>query len=126
MMIAADYDESGRIHSVTHGPLCVFENMPRKIECDPYVSDDTHYVDLKGEPSIEVKKPIKPLVEATGLFAVLSGIPAGSTVSVGNISDVVDDGELTIEFDLPGTYSIEINPPPQFLDETLEVTVGNP
>jgi hypothetical protein len=52
----------------------------------------------------------------------LSDLPIPSTVRIGSEEFLVEDGELEMTFDLPGTYTINVDSFP-FQDATFEVTV---
>lgn len=118
-MMYATYSADGRIDAIIGNYFGV-------VKCTGEESSDTHYVDISVEPhELKEKEPLSLSQEADGLTVTITGIPEGSQVLLDN-GDTVADGEpLTIEFDLPGTYTIEIEPPVQWLAETLEVTVGD-
>jgi hypothetical protein len=53
---------------------------------------------------------------------ILTNLPIPSTVRIGSEEFLVEDGELDMTFDLPGTYTINVDSFP-FQDATFEVTV---
>jgi len=122
------YDNEGCVLYVLNAPTK--ESAERQggdfLECGEEVSDDSHYVDLiSGEPVVKRKLAMELDVVSSGLTVQVVGIPKDSVVSVSGAPSVhVDDQPTEIEFDVPGTYGIRINPPPQYRDEVLEVTVG--
>lgn len=90
----------------------------------PYVgnvSDLTHFV--VGDV-IKNKKPFSYKKTLTSLGVLLEGLPKGTRVSVGAQELIVREGTVKIEFDLPGTYKIQLSGSVSHLDETLEATVG--
>jgi len=121
------YDDEGKIDYVlsAHSEDFARAQGGSFIPCSEDFSDDTHYVDLSGDDPVLLGREESGItVEKNGLSATIFDIPEGSLVRVGE-SSVVSGGETTeIEFDAPGTYEIRIYPPPQYLDEVLEVTVG--
>jgi hypothetical protein len=53
---------------------------------------------------------------------ILSNLPIPSTIRIGSEEFLVEDGELEMAFDLPGTYTINVDSFP-FQDATFGVTV---
>jgi hypothetical protein len=53
---------------------------------------------------------------------ILTNLPIPSTIRIGSEEFLVEDGELEMAFDLPGTYTINVDSFP-FQDATFEVTV---
>lgn len=117
----AMYSEGGRVEIVIG---YYFGAM----KCEGHETSDTHYVDTTVTPhKMRERQPLTVTTETAALSATLSGIPIGSNIwTDGGDITTHDDEPLTIEFDLPGTYTIEIMPPVQYLDESMEVTVGDP
>lgn len=85
------------------------------------VQDDTHYVKNGG---IREKASYTPTLSVSGLATTIHDVPAGLTVTVGGASVVADVNPVEIEFDIPGTYTIDIGGLVEYRDESLEVTVG--
>lgn len=85
------------------------------------VQDDTHYVKNGG---IREKSVFDTMINVSGFSATVTGVPAGTTVTVGGASVVADVNPVEIEFDIPGTYTIDIGGLVEYRDESMEVTVG--
>lgn len=85
---------------------------------------DKYYVRVSDELVIE-KDTLNLTTHVEGLMVTVSGLPDGSLISVNEMSATPESEALSIEFDLPGTYTIEIEPPVQYLAQTLEVTVND-
>lgn len=89
------------------------------------VSGGTHFVNV---PTGEVirKTPLSVSCEISGLLASVHGAPLGSTICVVGFGEAVaSDNSLEIEFYSPGVYILRVFPNSlEFLDQTLEVTVG--
>lgn len=92
------------------------------IECDATARDSDCYVDV-DEEVIKTKEDITPTVSLSEGHAVISGLPAPCSVKVEEVVEEVTGGTITIEFDVPGDYAIEITPPPRYFDKTLEVDI---
>lgn len=101
-------------------------------QCDPSdawvethggVDSHTHYVN-PATRTIHERSEIKATAETTGLTATIHDVPAGLTVTVGGASVVADGNPVEIEFDIPGTYTIDIGALVEYRDESLEVTIG--
>lgn len=89
------------------------------------VSDEIHFVDLSSTPPSIVNKQVLDVgTSVTGSSVTLTGLPDGTLVSTEGLEGFPDNGELEIEFDIPGVYRIELFPPPQYLGTSLEVTIG--
>ena len=61
----------------------------------------THYI-LNGQPT---ERPTSP-VTLSGL--TLQGVPAGSTLTINGESYEGVEGEVELEFPLPGTYRLRV------------------
>lgn len=123
------YDNEGRVTEVRTAPKPYLEQIMEGydwVEVYDTTKDDVNsFVDLSsGEPKVKDRHPFTVDIHVEGLKVVMSGIPVGSKVEVMQNQVVSDEEDLEIEFDSPGTYVVEIFPPPKYLDETLEVTVG--
>ena len=107
----------GRIRGVTKGPYLY-------VRCDETVDDVTHYLDVStGE--IHLKQALDFELTINGLSATLEGLPAGLTVEANGMEADTDGESMSIEFDIPGTYSIHLTGLVKYLDQVLEVTVGD-
>lgn len=116
------YDDDGRIVSIFTGNISSASLQGRYfIPCSEDISDVTHYVSGR-EIFSKHKMNAKHTIDA--LCVTITDLPPGLTLRVAG-SELVTDGSSTeIEFDLPGTYAIELSGLVEYLDETLEVTVG--
>lgn len=130
-MIAFDYwIESGRMHSVITADETqireapIEEGMARiELDGDEFHGDidgvfvDTNTGDIRERISVDMAHSIE------GLSVTFHALPSGLILRVGG-EEMIADGDDTVEFDAPGTYEIQLYPPPQYRDEVLEVTVG--
>ncbi len=80
-----------------------------------YANDALQYIDTQTE-SVMSKQQIVPVVD--GL--TITGLPNPCTAHVEDQHMLVEGGKLTIEFDVPGTYSLRFSAP-CWLDATVEV-----
>lgn len=94
------------------------------IECDEQVSDVTHFYNT-SLGKLELKAALNPKIITKGLKVTITGIPSGLKVETNGLSTLTDDLPLVIEYDIPGKYEIILSGRVEFLDRTLEVTVGN-
>lgn len=101
-------------------------------QCDPSdawvethggVDSHTHYVN-PATRTIHGRTEVGAAATTAGLTATIHGVPAGMTVSVGDASLIADGDPVEIEFDAPGRHRIEIGGMVEYMDETMEVTVG--
>lgn len=129
-MKAAIYEiNSGRITSIFSGPTDHIHLQPLEGESfiilGPLdeVGDTTHYVKLPEEEALP-KTPLTYTLDTTGLTATITGLPAEMKVFYQGQHIVTDDDPTEIEFELPGTYQLEMTGSVPHLDETLEVTVN--
>ncbi|MBT2772915.1 hypothetical protein J7J47_11845 [Halomonas sp. ISL-60] len=107
----------GRIRGVTTGPYLY-------VRCDETVNDVTHYVDVAtGE--IQLKRGLEFELTTGGLTVTLTGLPAGMSVETNGTNTETDDAPLVITYDVPGTYAITLSGHVEYLDDTLEVVVGD-
>ena len=116
-IIYAVVEESGAINGTYSSP---FEFIP----CGEDVGDTTHYVDMSTK-EIKAKRPLEIHQDIEGLVVTLTGPPAGVTVETNNMHTVTDDEPLVITYDVPGTYHIALAGHVEYLDKTLEVSVGD-
>lgn len=91
------------------------------LPCDSNVNDVSHYV-LEG--NVLARRPYDYVLSVEGMTATLKGLPSGAVVGVLGESVEADDLPTELDFELPGTYTIELSGLVEYLDETLEVTVG--
>jgi hypothetical protein len=110
-------DSLGAISSIYSSPY-------RFVRCDEQVSDISHYYDNKQECLLP-KRKLQTSITTDGLVVTLSGLPRGLTVSTNGATATTEDDDLTIEYDLPGTYKIELSGLVEYLDHELEVTVDD-
>jgi len=90
------------------------------------INDVTHYVALKGGGAVVAKRQsLNTHYALEGLKVIFRALPAGLTLSSQGGS-IITDGYDVVEFDIPGTYEIKLFGLAGYLDETLEVTIGNP
>ena len=91
-----EFDECGRIcgfvevNDETGNTLKIYAENPRFVEYDGVVDYATHYV----KDGIVVERPSMPLVVSG---ARITGIPAGSVLTLGEQTFEVDDGEAEID-----------------------------
>jgi hypothetical protein len=111
----AVYNGAGEIVRVEVGPH-------RYLKCGGNVGDETHFV-ANGE--VKEKTAFKYQVKKQKLKVVLQGLPLNAVVTVGGQSLQVDAAATVIEFDIPGTYTVTLNGLIGYLEEDLEVTVGD-
>ncbi len=95
------------------------------IECDDSVSDATHYVDV-DTLEIKLKRRLELQLGVDSLIVTLTGLPAELTVTTNGVETITDGEPLTITYDVPGTYAIRLDGLVEYLDDNLEVTVGDP
>lgn len=103
----------GGIEGVVSGPS-------RYIECAEGVEDTTHFFD--GE--IKEKMKLSFTTEKVGLEVSFDGLPEGLRVETNGMETVTDNEPLVIEYDVPGTYTINFSGLVNYLDHEMEVTVG--
>lgn len=108
----------GRIAGVTSGPYLY-------VRCDSSVSDVTHYVDAETH-EVKEKQPLNYDIDTEGLVVTVTGLPEGLTVETNGQRGTTDSKPLVITYDVPGNYETTLSGLPEYLDETLEVTVGDP
>ena len=128
-----DYDTSGEIISCISCSRDQLVHNPPRVGCERLEIPDKEHIEDVGLYYVDVDKKIMKIkgylsveVSTDQLYVELTGVPRGSIVEVkGLTTKVTDDEPLTIEFDIPSTYTIKIIPPPQYTAETLEVIVGD-
>lgn len=94
------------------------------VECEPDVFDDTHFFDEVAGMILQ-KAPLDYTLGIEGFTATLTGLPSGLTVEANGMNTTTDEEPLMITFDVPGTYRIELSGLVEYLDDSLEVTVGD-
>lgn len=109
-------DETGRILQIIESPYLY-------VPCGD-ISDETHYVETSTR-EVKPKKALQMHQGFDGLSVTLMGLPSGLTVETNCIEAVTDDKPLVITYDVPGVYQIALKGHAEYLDETLEVTVGD-
>ena len=108
-------DEAGKILQVINGPY-------RYVKCSVAVMDNTHYANEADE--IVEKQTLVVSVRTDDLTITLSGVPSGMTVKTNGMEAISDDEPLEIEYDLPGPYTVSLSGLVEYLDDEIEVTVG--
>lgn len=119
------FDTRGNILSILTAPSEEYAALQggEFLECGEAVSDVTHYVDVaSGE--VAARQPLDVSHAAVGLEVQFYSLPPQLTLRVGTMTAVTEGGEDSVEFDMPGTYVIELSGLPEYMDEILEVTVG--
>tara|TARA_R110001583_G_scaffold28600_1_gene101181 strand:+ start:2233 stop:2574 length:342 start_codon:yes stop_codon:yes gene_type:complete len=107
----------GAIQQVISGPYLY-------APCTEEVSDVTHYLEVSSG-DIKPKKSLITQCVVAGLSATFDGLPSGLKVQTNGFLTVTDTDPLEIHYDVPGTYEIRLRGHVEYLDETLEVTVGD-
>lgn len=123
----AIYDSSGVIDSIFSGEESECRlNSLTYLPCSSDISDRTHYVSSpEATPAIAEKEPIGGRHQVRGFEVTIEGLPPGTSIEVDKAVAISGGGGVdTVEFDTPGTYTIKLRPPVQYLDETLEVKIG--
>lgn len=108
------YEPSGRIRSLISVAKDMSDFYPDCIWVDEDIDWNTHYI-LDGEPT---ERPASPVFRTD---LTLYDVPNGSTLWINGLSYAVE-GEVELEFPLPGTYSLRVECFP-YLDYIDEVTV---
>jgi hypothetical protein len=122
-LIVAVFDSgSGKIESVVSGSPEFIKKQGNFIECDSDVSDTTHYV---SGGKVKKKTAFTYQVKLQGLMLTIEGLPVNTMITVGAYSVLTDNKPTVIEFDIPGTYTVTLNGLIGYLEEDLEVTVGD-
>lgn len=121
----AIYDYEGRIIRIITCPeplaLAQCHDGEWCIEVGEDVSDATHCIARGG---LVERHRMGAGINTQGLTVNISSLPAGAVVLCYSAETSIQDGEVSVDFDVPGVYEIRLRPPPQYLDETLEVAVG--
>lgn len=92
------------------------------VDDETLVDDELHYVDSAGDgPRIVTRSSFDTAHTIDGLSVTWSSLPVGTVIRVMG-QTMVADGDDETEFDVPGTYRIELFHP-HYLDDVLEVTV---
>ncbi|MGQ0335680.1 hypothetical protein [Halomonas elongata] len=117
----ADYADNGEIFCIVEGDPEVID-VSGLIEVGEGVSDETHYIDVAQAIYFARRRHTFDTSHSIdGLTVTFSHLPKGTTVQVQG-HEMLTDGDDSIEFDVPGTYAVELQHH-QYLDETVEVTV---
>ncbi|QKS24586.1 hypothetical protein [Vreelandella titanicae] len=90
--------------------------------CDDDVSDITHYYNTDTS-QIELKYELQYTLSTNGLEVTISGLPENLHVQTNNLNTMTDEEDLVIEYDIPGTYTIEFSERVEYLDTTINVEV---
>lgn len=126
MQYYAEYFPTGEIDGVVYLPGESLNKMKGLFyPCSEDTTPDTHYVDMSGKaPTIKKREAlnVNPIIK--GLAVSLPGLPVGSRIEVENMEVIVDAELTSIEFEIPGSYSLGIYPPVKYVNESLEVTLG--
>lgn len=124
------YTSTGEIKNVGEGNLAQIKEYPYPeglawLEIPEWI-DHNNYVDL-SDLSVRQKTVMSIAVSALTILAdgndtaTITGIPAGTEVMwPDGQTDIVNDGEVRLSVDLPGTYTLRFSAIP-YLDE--EVTI---
>jgi hypothetical protein len=125
MILNAIYNKNtGRLTNILECPLtqvaanlALLPTTHKSIETVISYNTDTYFIDVQNSEIIP--RPENP---TTINGYILTNLPVPSTVRIGTEEFLVEDGELEMAFDLPGTYTINVDSFP-FQDATFEVTV---
>ncbi|MFM9270960.1 hypothetical protein ACJ7V3_11945 [Halomonas elongata] len=118
----ADYQDSGEIFCIVEGEPGAIDTAGL-IEVGEGVSDETHYIDMSQSIFFARRRhAFDTSYSVNDLAVMFSDLPLGTLVRVQGNELVAEDGVAEIEFDVPGTYSIELTHF-QYMDKILEVTV---
>lgn len=130
MVYAMIYSTStGEIDRSIDCPSEVIDLQPGEGEDFLLVSrgnDETHlnYVDVSADPpTLKARAALDTVHTVDDLTITFHALPAGLTLRVDG-AEMLTDGDDAVEFELPGTYAIELFGSAPHLDEILEVTVG--
>lgn len=93
------------------------------VECDHTVNDTTHYYNTDTS-QIELKSELQYTLSKNGLEVTISGLPENLHVQTNNLFTMTDEEDLVIEYDIPGTYTIELSGRVEYLDTTINVEVS--
>lgn len=107
---------NGEIISVVSGG---FQYVPVSEELE--VSDVTHYV---SEGAVIEKGDYNLSHDIVDLEVTFVGLPESLKVETNGMETVTDSEPLVIEYDVPGTYTINFSGLVNYLDHEMEVTVG--
>lgn len=113
------YDQAtGRLDGWLEAPDDVLDlNKSGKAWIDGKFRGDTHYV-TEGEPAL------RPAMPAALAGQTITQIPAGAVLTInGGKAYTVNDGTADLQFDQPGTYTVQLSCWP-YLD--AEFTIENP
>lgn len=118
------FDVEGNITSTLNAPSEEYATLQGGdfLECDESVSDVTHYVDVVSGV-VETKKPLNTSHAVVGLEVQFYSLPPELTVRVGKATAVTEGGGDSVEFEDSGTYMVELSGLPEYMDETLEVSI---
>ncbi|MFP3342699.1 hypothetical protein R0J87_09325 [Halomonas sp. SIMBA_159] len=95
------------------------------LEVEGPVPEELFFVRFEDSiPVILEKGVLETPYQVSGLSLSIDPLPIGTIIEVGGYSLQTDSEPTQIDFDEPGEYSVEINPPPEFKRVILEVKVG--
>lgn len=119
----AIHNNQGEIFSVLSAPnekIAALQNMPY-VECGEDVSDVSHYV--KNGNVVKRTEYDEELIKK-GLTVIIKKLPKGTSVEVEGFVIEVTEGEVEIDFDLPGSYEIHLTGPVQYVPKSIGVNLG--
>lgn len=93
------------------------------IEC-PADVDDAGFFYNAANNTIEGKGALDTTHSINGLEVTFVGLPSGVSVETDSFVIQTDADPLIVEYDVPGTYTINFSGHVKYLDHTMEVTVG--
>lgn len=127
MSIMVAYDkENGAIHWVRSGGnyadswRAKVEELYGTLETGERIRPSDYYVET-GDKVLAPKKHIEPSIDIRQGECDLWNLPEGTTVSVLGFSE--QGSAVALEFDEPGTYTIELRCAPQYYDKEIEVEI---
>jgi hypothetical protein len=112
------------IYENTTGAICRVINAPDSLHVavqfeivagthhsfiEAYGCDDTHYVNLDGEPKIMPKEDY-----------TLEALPLPCTVTIEEVEYLCTE-QPTFEFNYPGTYTVSVDAGPRYLVKEFQV-----
>lgn len=122
------YLEDGTVDYVMNAPSEQFYDEPEYgcIDVSHEVDAGNYYVDVTTSPhGVKFKKVLKTPYVVDGLTVSFTSLPADTHVYIeGMTTSVGDEGDLEIDFDLPGAYRFLFTCEPMYGEEHVEVVVG--
>lgn len=121
----AFYNNVGAIEMVLDAPTEKYALYQAKdfVECAEYTTAENAYVDVATK-ELKEKESLSLNHDVAGLEVTFVSLPAGLKVETNNMETVTDDEPLVIEYDVPGTYTINFSGLVNYLDHEMEVAVG--